>query len=115
MPSRLVADAGGVEIEIVDVRPAAGGDQKVRSFDRFASTAFRFGDDDLDARQHAAHLRDLHPGTQLDALAGERVEHDGRAFAIFAPQRRRRFEHGDFGAEAAKCLRQFEADRCRRR
>ena len=67
------------------------------------------------ARQRAAHLRDLHPDAQLDAFAGERVEHDGGAFGIVAGERRRRFEHRDLGAEPPERLRQFEADARRRR
>ena len=39
----------------------------------------------------------------------ERIEHDGRAFAIFVGERRCRIQHRDLGAEPAKCLRQFEA------
>ena len=31
---RLVADAGGIESEILDVRPASRGDQEMRAFDR---------------------------------------------------------------------------------
>ena len=112
MPCGSMADAGGVEIEArrysAGARPRPE-DECLRSFPRlrFAPCAMI----DLDARQHAAHLRDLDPGAQLDAFAGERVEHDGRAFGIFAGERRRRLEHGDVGAEAAKRLRQFEADR----
>ena len=108
MPFRLIADAGGVEIEIFQIRAAAGRDEKMSAFDRLLGS---FGDDvDLNARQHAAHLPDLHTGAQRDAFAGERVEHDGCAFRIGIGQRRRRVEHGDFGAEPAKRLRQLEAD-----
>ena len=65
-------------------------------------------DIDLDSRQHAPHLRDGNTDAQRNAFAFERVEHDGGAFGIVARQRRRRFEHGDVGAEPPECLRQFE-------
>ncbi len=118
MPFAPMADAGGVEIEIVDIRTAAGSEQKVRAFDRFLTIRngiVGFGDNDLDARQHAAHLGDLHSGAQPHSFAGKRIEHDLRTFAILALERRRRFQHGDVGAETAKSLRQFEADPVRRR
>ncbi len=75
------------------------------------SPASRGDDIDLHARERAPHPRDRHAGADDDALAGERVEHDARAFRILASKRRRRFEHGDVGAEAAKRLRQFETGR----
>ncbi len=107
---RVVADTGGVEIEIVNVRAPPGCEQKMRSFDRFFAGGRIVGlhYDDLDAREHAAHLRDLHAGAQPHALAGKCIEHNGRTLAVFARERHGGFEHGDVGAEPAKGLRQFE-------
>src|SRR5208282_2762390 len=79
---RLVADAGGVEIELFDIRPAPRGDEKVAAFDGLGARGRH--NVDRDARQRAAHARDLDATTQLDALAVERIEHDGRAFGIIA-------------------------------
>jgi hypothetical protein len=42
-----------------------------------------------------------------------RIEHDHCAFGVLARERLRRFQHRDRGAEAAKRLRQLEADRTR--
>ena len=106
---RLVADAGRVEIEVFDIRPAPDGDEKMTAGHGLGAVGRR--DVDLDPRQHAPHLRDRDTDTQRDAFAFERVEHDGGAFGIVARKRRRRFEHGDVGAEPPKGLRQFEADR----
>ena len=110
---RLVADAGGIEIELFDIRPAPDGDEKMTAGDGLGALG-RF-DIDLDPRQHAPHPRDRDTDAQRNAFAFERVEHDGGAFGIVAGKRRRRFEHGDVGAEPPESLRQFEADRSRRR
>ena len=100
---RVVADAGCIEIERFDIRPAPDGDKNMTAGDGLRPVR-RF-DIDLDARQHAAHPRDGDTDVQRDAFAFERVEHDGGAFGIVAGKRRRRFEHGDFGAEPPESLR----------
>ena len=71
----VIADAGRIEIEIVQVRPATGRDQKMRAFDGFVAVFAR--DIDLYARQHAADLHKLDAAADRDALAAERIEHDG--------------------------------------
>src|ERR1700684_2182461 len=45
---RPAADAGGLEVEIIDIRPTAGGDEEMGAFDRFDSIE-RLG-------QHDAHF-----------------------------------------------------------
>ena len=81
---RLVADAGGIEIEIFDIRPAPGGDENMTAGDGLRPVGRR--DVDLDPRQHAPHLRDGDTDAQRNAFAFERVEHDGGAFGIVARQ-----------------------------
>ena len=80
MPCVTVADAGGFEIEVVHVRPPADGDEEMRCLGSSRSPlAWRARP--APRANDAAHLRDLDAAAQPDALALERVEHDGRAFA----------------------------------
>src|SRR4029077_19934768 len=105
---RLVADAGQIESEVFDIRPAPRGDENMTAGDGLVTVRRR--DVDLHARQHAAHPRDRDAAAQRDTLARQRVEHDGGAFRIVALERRPGFEHGAVGAEPAKDLRKLEAD-----
>ena len=108
MPSRPVLDAGGLQIERVDVRPPPGRHQQVGALDGFLGVA---GEHDFDALAQPPHALDLDAAADRDALTRERVEHDGGAFGILLAERLRRVQHGDLGAEPAERLRQFEPDR----
>ena len=67
------------------------------------------GEHDMHLAERAAHLRDLDSAAQPYALALERIEQDGRAFAVFSGERRCCIQHRGLGAEPAERLRQFEA------
>jgi len=95
--------------EIVEVRPAAGGDEEMGAFDRLGARGR--GEGDLHPGEYPPHIRGLDPGAQLDALAFEGIEHDRGAFRIFARERCRCFEYADLRAQATERLRQFEPDR----
>ena len=67
---------------------------------------------------HDAHTgrRILHPqhadaATEVQALARQRLEQNGGAFRILSGQWLLGFQDRDPRAQAAKCLRKFEADR----
>src|SRR5262249_30327736 len=90
------------------VRPAAGRDQEMAALDLAIAV-----NDDLDLCTGAFDARDRDLAADVDALTRKRVEHDRRAFAILARERLRRFQHRDGSAEAAKGLRELEADGAR--
>src|SRR5262249_45829197 len=104
-PVAVAGDAGLLEAEAVGVRPAAGRDQEMAALD--LATAVN---DDLDLWTGAFDARDRDLAADVDALARERVEHDRRAFAVLARERLRGSQPRDRGAEAAKGLRELEAD-----
>ena len=57
---------------------------------------------------------DLHAAADRDALARQRVEHDGDAFRVFLAERlRRNLQHRHLGAEPAERLRELEPDSAR--
>ena len=101
-------DAGGLQIERIDVRPPAGRHQQIGALDGLLGVARQH---DLDSLAQPAHPLDLDAAADRDALARERIEHDGGAFRIFLAERLRHVEHGDLGAEPAERLRQLEPDR----
>src|SRR5262249_57807240 len=86
--------------------PAAGRDQEMAALDRRLALA----NDDLDLCTRAFDARDRDLAAHVDALAREHVEHDRRAFAVLARERLGRLQRRDRGAEAAKGLRELEAD-----
>src|SRR3954451_19949229 len=73
--------------------------------------AIAVANDDAQLRTLTLHAHDRDMAADVDAVARERVEHDVRAFRIFARERLRRFQHGDRGPETAKRLRKLETDR----
>jgi hypothetical protein len=105
----VAGNAGALEREPVRVRFAAGRDQEMAALDRLRVVA----KDDLDLRSRAFRARDRDVAANRNALALERVEHDRRAFAIFARERLTRLQHRDRGTEPAKGLRKLEPDRTR--
>ena len=72
---RLVLDAGGLQIERIDVRPPADRHQQIGALDGFLGVA---GQHDLDPLAQPPHPLDLDAAADRDALARERIEHDGR-------------------------------------
>ena len=65
--ARRAADAGGVEVEVLDIRPPPGGDEEMRALDRLrAGSAWRARPCTL--ASDAADFGDLDAGAQLDAV-----------------------------------------------
>ena len=83
---RLMLDAGGLQIERLDVRPPADRHQQIGALDGFLGGA---GQHDLDPLAQPPHPLDLDAASDRDALARERVEHDGRAFRVLLAERLR--------------------------
>ena len=103
----VARDAGALKRKAVDVRLAAGGDEEMAALDRRAVIA----KDDLDLCARAFDAGDYDVAANDDALARERIEHDRRAFGVFARERLRCFQHRDRAPEPAKGLRELEPDR----
>ena len=87
------ADAGGVEIEILQIWLPSCSDQEMRTFNRLCAAIHT--KDDPHLRQCAADFGDFDAGSQLNALARERIKYDSGAFSVIASQRRCRFQHCD--------------------
>ena len=106
-------DAGGVEIETLDIGAAAGRDQEIAAGDALmvAPLAGRAAEHDRDARSARFDMRNGHALAQHDAFRRELVEQDARALGVFARKRRAGFQHGHRGAEPAECLRELEPHR----
>ena len=77
---------GGLQIERVDVRPPADRHQQIGALDGFLGVARQH---DFDPLAQPAHPLDLDAAADRDALARERVEHDGGAFRILLAERLR--------------------------
>ena len=89
----------------------AGRDQKIGALDGLLGGA---GQHHLDALAQRAHALDLDVAADRDALARQRVEHDGDAFRVFLGERlRRNLQHRHLGAEPAERLRELEPARAR--
>ena len=69
------------------------------------------GQHDLDPLAQPPHPLDLDVASDRDALARERVEHDGRAFRVLLAERLTCVQHRDLGAQPPERLGQFEPDR----
>ncbi len=72
-------DAGGVEVEARHVGLPADGDQQISALDGLLGVA---GEHHLHALAERAHPLDLDAAPDGDALALQRVEHDGGAFGV---------------------------------
>jgi hypothetical protein len=89
--AHAVADTGGIERQMIEVRLAAGREQNVRTFDGLFAALLTIDRDDVDleARRRAPHPHHLDTAAQHHAFAGKPIEHNGGAFRIVAGQRGR--------------------------
>ena len=107
MPVASLRDAGDVEIEAVDIRLAAGGDDEMRAVDG-RGVVFRVGDGEAHAAAPPADRDDVDADAHADAFGAEALDDDGRELRIDVRQGRPTIEHGGVDAEPAEGLCQLE-------
>ena len=107
MPPASCADAGDIEVEAVDVRLAAAGDEQMRAVDG-RRVALRVGDGEAHAAAAPADRDDLDADAHADALGAQPVDDDGGKLRIDVGQGRAAIDHGGVDAEPVEGLRQLQ-------
>ena len=105
----VVGDAGGLQIEPIDIGRPPGGDEQLRACDRRLDAVAL--DDHGDAVAGRRDPLDANAFMQRNALVGEPRLDDGREVPIVAAEHGEHLQHRHLGAEPAVRLRHLDTDR----